>query len=950
MAQAQTIRFKSNHRGSALVLFILGIIFLSVGFAPIVGLSGTTGVTCTIAPAIGYIDVIPGQVGQITITCSGFSTATGAYVYVTFQAGNMANQVWSFQPQPAKISLVNGGFKQSFNAGYDPSCGWNCPLTIQIQDNGSPQRAYTLRFEVFDPYKYTFWIALYDCGANNIKNGIIGIQATHLTNQGIGPSYGTAQSIMQAGTPTAAATYINVPGGYYDVIYQNRVLSNILIDDNENYQVFELTACSGAAPTTTPSASSAASSFSSALGSHSVQIFAYQSGNGINIGGNGFEVQTQVQVEFSLMDGETCWSPQGACAGFTVTTDSTGAFYVAGVLIGTSAACGGQTYCPIYVKASDGFNQAVTSLYVIYPATSTTVFTSTYCVTVLGVPICNPFNGQTTSSIISSWTGVATWTSVSGQSATYTSGGSTWTSVSGQTSIWTSEGPPPPSCIPGGGGFINGVWIPGCTETTQLPPPPSCIPGGGAFYNGYWVPDCPTTTESLGSFTYSSFTPYSTISLPKNAGNVVVHVISACSSSTTTSAVTTFTFPPMAGLGFSGGGVSGVNVMLGVQGPYVTDQNGNVEFDNYPVGPATITVMDSSGNVVTSGVNVAAGVLTGATVVLPCVSTSMASSMTVSPYASINFIVTDITNDQPIKGANVTVANQTAITGTNGVATYVFLVSSYPTPLATITADGYQAASMIVTLQRGEALTIRVALVPILKCPCTIRVIVDDSFNGAPISGANVGISGYSNTTGTTGETSITVQNGPPPISWPLVVTANGYQSWQSQVAVGSAYSTIQVALVKPKQAPTGSPAPCNPCSITIAVIDANTGQPIPNAIVQVDTALIPQLTNTFGKTTFSNLASPPADHGVSVSASGYQSKIVTIIITNGSTYTVALTPASFCFIFCPTTTGQQTASVTTSTGVFGSGGGLQVSWEASMWLIIIGVICLLAALVLMVI
>lgn len=304
-------------------------------------------------------------------------------------------------------------------------------------------------------------------------------------------------------------------------------------------------------------------------------------------------------------------------------------------------------------------------------------------------------------------------------------------------------------------------------------------------------------------------------------------------------------------------------------------------------------------------------------------STITTSTTSTNPIAIVTVIVTDQVSGNPISAATATLGSLSQTTGANGQALFSTVAANNPSPTLIVTANGYQSQTIQMSLAGGNFYTVRVALIPTLVCPCVVVVGVVDSFTGFPIQGANVNFGAQNQITNFAGQANFTISSSG--LS-PLVLSAsvNGYQTWSTQITLTRQNMRVQIALVKPNAPNQYTPPACASCSIIVQVLDVANGQAIQGATVTLDTGGS-QTSNSFGKVGFTGIVVPPANHDLLVSASGYKTQTVLLVITQGSTYQILLARTSNqplvlpCLVNCQTTT---TTGISTGTYTLGVGGG----------------------------
>lgn len=178
---------------------------------------------------------------------------------------------------------------------------------------------------------------------------------------------------------------------------------------------------------------------------------------------------------------------------------------------------------------------------------------------------------------------------------------------------------------------------------------------------------------------------------------------------------------PLAGAAISLSGDSTDSTVAGADGGY--------QFSSLPAGTFTITVAAPGYDSVTATATLAAN-----TVAL--FSPSLYPTGTTPTTATLRGEVVDAATGQPIAGATITAAAQTATTDATGHFTLAGLGAGALS--ATVSAQGYTGATLTGTLANGvnEAGTLRLA--PLPAAVTTVSGTVRDAGTGQPIPGASV--------------------------------------------------------------------------------------------------------------------------------------------------------------------------------------------------------------------
>ncbi|WP_282137851.1 carboxypeptidase regulatory-like domain-containing protein [Rossellomorea aquimaris] len=279
--------------------------------------------------------------------------------------------------------------------------------------------------------------------------------------------------------------------------------------------------------------------------------------------------------------------------------------------------------------------------------------------------------------------------------------------------------------------------------------------------------------------------------------------------------------------------------------------------------------------------------------------------------ATLRGIVRDNVNNQPLQSALVQVfrigtAIPIASVLTNGSGEYVIEGLDPREYRIVFSADGYTSEVFRIFLTNGEDRTLNVNL---LGQPATIAGNVTDATTGLPIQSAGVitvisgsGIVVASTLTDQEGNYILT---GLAPGDYNVIFSADGYVRSTFMITLSPNETAVLNAALEP-----------NPATITGNVRDANTLDPIGNAIIQVFTLdgilLGVTLTDMNGNYIISGL--PGGTVVLVVRAQGYQSQMQNVTVTRGNTTTINFlledNPSSISGIVTDIRTGEPISQV----------------------------------------
>jgi hypothetical protein len=302
-------------------------------------------------------------------------------------------------------------------------------------------------------------------------------------------------------------------------------------------------------------------------------------------------------------------------------------------------------------------------------------------------------------------------------------------------------------------------------------------------------------------------------------------------------------------------------VVKGTNVAAVSGSDGSYTLGNVPSGPQTVEV--SAANFISAQDIVT--VVTGQTNVRDYFLTPKAGT--------IKGIVKNATTNLPIAGATVLVPGEgTATTGGDGSYT-LSNISAGPQTVSAI-ANGFNPASVAVTVMPGQTVTQDIALVPQLG---TVTGIVKDDYV-QPIAGATVTAAGVTATTGADG--SYTLAN--LPVGTQTVsASATGYRAASVSVTV-MADQTTQQDIELPRV--TGT--------VKGKITNATTGQPINGA----DVDLLPfplSFASSDAGGNYTMTGVPTGPQVILATAPGYYAKLAVVNVGADTTVTqdFALTP-----------------------------------------------------------
>ena len=390
-----------------------------------------------------------------------------------------------------------------------------------------------------------------------------------------------------------------------------------------------------------------------------------------------------------------------------------------------------------------------------------------------------------------------------------------------------------------------------------------------------------TTTDSNGNFTLTGVPPGPQTLTVSRSGFIsttkTVTVVAGTSVSAGAIALT-----PLPAFGTVTGAVTIAGAGAPLSGATVaatgfsttTDSNGNFTLTGVPPGPQTLTVSRSGFISTTKTVTVVAG------------KTVSTGTITLTPRTTFGTIIGTVTNagtGAPLSGATVAVASigVTATTDTNGN----FTLAGVPPDsgeLLVVKASGFSSASKVVTVVAGETVSAgTIALTPLpTASTSTGTVTITNAGTVAPLSGATVGGTGFSTTTDSNGNFTLT---GLPPGPQTLTVSRSGFSPTTTDVTVepGKTLSAGTIAL---------TPLPTFG-TITGTVTNARTGAPLSGATV--GGTGFSTTTDSNGNFTLAGVPQGPEEL-LSVTASGFSPETKVVTVVGGeivSADTIALLP-----------------------------------------------------------
>jgi hypothetical protein len=234
--------------------------------------------------------------------------------------------------------------------------------------------------------------------------------------------------------------------------------------------------------------------------------------------------------------------------------------------------------------------------------------------------------------------------------------------------------------------------------------------------------------------------------------------------------------------------------------------------------------------------------------------------------------VADADRGQPVDGATVTVDDLEVVTEDDGSFQLEGLDPGCY--LLTAASDGFDRAVQVVAVIAGQTTAAEFRLDPL--SPGAIAGEVTDAGDGQPIGDATVTASDVQVATDGDGRYQLEELD---PGSYPVMVTADGYNDATDTVAVDAGGTTTHnLALT-----------PLPPGAIVGEVTDAGDGQPVGGASVTADDVQV--TTNGDGRYQLEEL--DPGSYPVLVTADGYNDATDTVAVDSGETTThnLALTP-----------------------------------------------------------
>jgi hypothetical protein len=314
--------------------------------------------------------------------------------------------------------------------------------------------------------------------------------------------------------------------------------------------------------------------------------------------------------------------------------------------------------------------------------------------------------------------------------------------------------------------------------------------------------------------------------------------------------------------------ISGASVLLSGNSSTVTDSTGEAVY--YPIPPGTyVPSVTASGFLANSA---------------PAVTISVNQTITVSicltPIPCLLTVNTTIAvTGAPLATVSINLIG-TIITGTSsaqGLVTFNLSAGSSGTVNGSITGYTSNPASFSCGSGGGGTPVVPLIFTPI---PNTVIVTVRDSLDGSLITGATIGLTGF---TSQTGDNNAQASFGGVAAGSGYVASASklGYTSNTTAVPTLTFGQTVNVIVFLTDL----------PCSITVTVMDNLTLTPVAGALVTANTATLPSptnLTNSLGVTTF--VLPWNASQSASASAVGYANGSASYLPICGRGVTVTVT------------------------------------------------------------
>ena len=322
----------------------------------------------------------------------------------------------------------------------------------------------------------------------------------------------------------------------------------------------------------------------------------------------------------------------------------------------------------------------------------------------------------------------------------------------------------------------------------------------------------------------------------------------------------------------AGSSLSGATV-AGTGFSTTTDSNGNFTLTGVPPGPQTLTVSRSGFISTTKTVTVVAGT---------SVSAGTIALTPLTTFGTVTGTVFNATTGAPISGATVAVGSIsfTATTDTNGNFRLDGFTQGFENLF--IKAPGFSPTTKGVTAVAGETVSAgTIALTPLATTSTgTGTVTVTNAGTVVPLSGATVGGIGFSTTTDSNGNFTLT---GLPPGPQTLTVSRSGFSPTTTDVRVEPG-KTLSAGTITLTPLPTFG-------TITGTVTNARTGAPLSGATV--GGTGFSTTTDSNGNFTLAGVPSGPGEP-LSVTASGFSPETKVVTVVGGeivSADTIALLP-----------------------------------------------------------
>ncbi|MEP7273472.1 MAG: carboxypeptidase regulatory-like domain-containing protein, partial [Acidobacteriota bacterium] len=296
----------------------------------------------------------------------------------------------------------------------------------------------------------------------------------------------------------------------------------------------------------------------------------------------------------------------------------------------------------------------------------------------------------------------------------------------------------------------------------------------------------------------------------------------------------------------------------------VSGADGSYTLSSAPIGPQTVTASAPGFNAEQAEVNVIAG------------QTSTEDFFLTPVVGTLGGIVRNATTNQAIVGATVSTAGISTTTGGNGSYTLNNIPEGPQT--LTATADGFNPASVSLTVIAGTTVTRDIAMNPLLG---TLTGVVRNADTADPIPGATITVAGTALSATSGADGSYTMVNVPAGVQT-LNASANGYVSGQATGAniVGNATVSRDFTLA-PR---TGK--------IQGRITNAKSTQAITNAEVE----LLPfplTFANSDGNGNYTLNGVSTGQQVILASAPGFYAKLAVVNVTADQTSTqdFSLTP-----------------------------------------------------------